>query len=331
MVSAPYAPTPPSGYAGIELIVSWYVEELLRRGHDVTTICVPGSTVGGKRLIWDPGDMELHAHIREPVFNEWFNDYMLYEGSKHDLVHDHTHLKGPSMYCDAFHVPFLNTCHLPNPPYTKNAVALSKAHAKTIDGNPVIIHLGVPTQEYPFCDEKKDYFLYLGYIGPHKGVHIALAAAHEVDARLIIAGPHDHFKNYHEQHVVPDLDERRTYIGEVKGRMKLMLLAKAKAIVLPIQWEEPGSTVCFEALACGTPVIGNNRGALTDILEPAPRGTSCLVNPGAMEGIAFTVHMKNPPTDYWACRQYVQENWTVGSRVNLYEELYERVLAGETW
>lgn len=324
MVSAPYKPTPPSGYAGIERIVFWYVRELVRRGHGVATICVPGSTVPGKQIIWEGGEgLPEHAHIREPLFGEWFAGLME-RVDPFDIVHDHTHLKYPSIYCYEQGIPFLNTCHLPNPPFTRNAVALSRAHRKVVSPFAKIIHLGVPADDYPYQAEKDDYVLYLGVMAEYKGVHLALKAAKELDIRLILAGPETFFPDYFHRRIEPELDEKRAWVGEVGGDYKLELLGKARFIVLPILWEEPGSTVSFEALACGTPVIGFNRGALRDIIGPRV-GTLAETYRGLVRA------MENPPTNYELCRKYVVDNFDIPSRVDTYERLYKEVLNGARW
>jgi len=324
MVSAPYKPTPPSGYAGIERIVFWLVRELVKRGHNVTTICTPGSDVPGKMIIWEGGEgLPEHAHIREPIFGRWFEE--LLPTLSIDIVHDHTHLKYPSIFCYQQGIPYLNTVHLPNPPFAGNAVALSKAHKKTVSPFAKIIHLGVPADDYPYQAEKDDYGLYLGVMAEYKGVHLALKAARELDINLILAGPNEFFPDYFEKQIKPLLDAKRTWVGEVGGDYKLELLGKARFIVLPILWEEPGSTVSFEALACGTPVIGFNRGALRDIITNPRLGTLAETYRGLVRA------MEVPPRYYEACRKHVVENFSIASRIDAYEKLYQAVIDGERW
>jgi len=327
MVSAPYKPTPPTGYAGIERVVAWYVRELVKQGHDVTTICTPGSDVPGKMIIWEGGEgLPEHAHIREPIFGKWFQEILaLADPDQFEIVHDHTHLKYPSIYCYQQGIPFLNTAHLPHPPFTQNVVALSRAHRKVVGPFAKIIHLGVPAEDYPFCDEKDDYALYLGVIAEYKGVHLALKAAKELGIRLILAGPETFFPDYFHKVIEPELDEKRTWVGEVGGDYKLELLGRARFIVLPILWEEPGSTVSFEALACGTPVIGTRRGALKDIITSPRIGTLAETYEGLRRA------MEHPPADYEACRKHVLENFDIPSRIDAYEKLYEAVIGGKTW
>jgi len=187
----------------------------------------------------------------------------------------------------------------------------------------------VPTIEYPFEHIKGSYFLYLGYVAPHKRVHLAIQAAKAAGVKLIVAGPYENFKDYFHNEVEPLLDKKHTYVGEVAGFQKLTLLNRAKAILLPINWMEPGSTVAFEALASGTPVIGSAMGALVDIVTDSNIGRLIPVGPNELP--EFIEAIQNPPTDYAACRKHVEERFSIASRIDKYEGLYEKVLDGETW
>ena len=61
--------------------------------------------------------------------------------------------------------------------------------------------------------------------------------------------------------------ERIRWVGTVGGAAKDELVGRARAVLMPISWEEPGATAAIEALACGTPVIATRRGALPEIIE----------------------------------------------------------------
>src|ERR1700722_8517745 len=43
MLAPPWLSVPPSGYGGVESVVSALTEALVRRGHHVTLFCAPGS------------------------------------------------------------------------------------------------------------------------------------------------------------------------------------------------------------------------------------------------------------------------------------------------
>ena len=71
LLSPPWIPVPPSGYGGIEWIVSLLAEELVARGHDVTLFATGDSkTSADLRYVFEVGPavaMECHegggAHI----------------------------------------------------------------------------------------------------------------------------------------------------------------------------------------------------------------------------------------------------------------------------
>jgi glycosyltransferase involved in cell wall biosynthesis len=47
------------------------------------------------------------------------------------------------------------------------------------------------------------------------------------------------------------------YIGSLNFEQKRSFLAEAKAVLMPIQWDDPLPTVALESLASGTPVIAS--------------------------------------------------------------------------
>jgi hypothetical protein len=61
----------------------------------------------------------------------------------------------------------------------------------------------------------------------------------------------------------PDVE----YIGEISDGEKPAFFSGAIALLAPIDWPEPFGLVTIEAMACGTPVIAFNRGAVPEIVE----------------------------------------------------------------
>jgi glycosyltransferase involved in cell wall biosynthesis len=59
----------------------------------------------------------------------------------------------------------------------------------------------------------------------------------------------------------------RIVVGEIDAAAKSDFLSGAKALFMPIDWPEPLGLVMIEAMACGTPVIAYNHGAVPDIIE----------------------------------------------------------------
>ena len=57
------------------------------------------------------------------------------------------------------------------------------------------------------------------------------------------------------------------YVGDVRGSRKAELLAGARALLFPTQFEEAFGMVIAEALMSGTPVIASDRGACPELLD----------------------------------------------------------------
>jgi len=65
---------------------------------------------------------------------------------------------------------------------------------------------------------------------------------------------------------------RIVYSGNLAGPSKMRFISQAKALLFPIQWEEPFGMAVIEALACGTPVVAMRRGAMPEIIEHGING-----------------------------------------------------------
>ena len=63
LLSPPWIPVPPSGYGGIEWIVSLLADELVARGHDVTLFATGDSkTSADLRYVFDVGPVAQMHH-----------------------------------------------------------------------------------------------------------------------------------------------------------------------------------------------------------------------------------------------------------------------------
>lgn len=79
---------------------------------------------------------------------------------------------------------------------------------------------------------------------------------------------------YYSDDILPfTIDNKNiTNLGNVSGKRKQALLSNAKALLFPINWEEPFGMAVIEALASGTPVIAMNRGAMSEIIKHGVNG-----------------------------------------------------------
>lgn len=204
------------------------------------------------------------------------------------------------------------------------------------------VYNGIDLNLFPFQTSSKNYFGWLGRIAPAKGLKEALLAARQADIELVASGPKD-FSDYCQKEVQPLLDEKRKLIDPVGLGTKGQFLTDAKAILLPIQWEEPFGLVAIEAMACGTPVIAFAKGAMPEIILDGVTGF--IVNPSGedkrgdfivkktgIEGLVEAIQKINslPETEYVKMRQAskkrVEENFSVEKMTAGYREVYRKIL-----
>jgi glycosyltransferase involved in cell wall biosynthesis len=187
-----------------------------------------------------------------------------------------------------------------------------------------VVHHGIPAKDYTFSDQKDDYVAFLGRMAPCKGAHLAIAAARKAGVRLKLAGEiQPVFRDYWDQQVRPGIDGKEIeYIGEADFRIKNELLSKARALLFPIQWDEPFGLVIIEAMACGTPVLAFPGGAVEEIIRDGVNGWICD-NVAAMAD-----RIVSPDIAPAACRAFVTCHFSVTTMADRYLEVYEGALKG---
>ncbi|KGN29832.1 glycosyltransferase [Knoellia sinensis KCTC 19936] len=335
MVAPPWFEVPPVGYGGIESVVADLVDRLVERGHEVTLIGAGRHLTRASRFIAgfeEPPSQRLGTPIPE-VLQAAATAEALRELHV-DLVHDNT-LAGPLLACGR-DVPTVVTVHGPatgelGTYYSRlgravNLVAISDSQRRL---NPRLnwigtVHNATNVARFPFQARKDDYVLWLGRFNPDKGAHLAITAARTAGLRLVLAGKciEAEERAYFTRHVEPDLGPGVEYVGEADVELKRELLAHARALVFPIQWEEPFGMVMIEAMACGTPVVATRRGSVPEVVVHAKTGL--VVDtvddlPAALGSVA--------DIDPAACRRHVEERFDLDVMAAGYECLYQRLLA----
>lgn len=162
-----------------------------------------------------------------------------------------------------------------------NWIALSESQKKSMPADTnwlAIIHHGLPVSQLtPIKNPTSDYVAYLGRIIEPKGVHLAIAAVqkynqqNDTHLKLRIAGKHysGYAKDtYWEDTIKPQLGPDIEYVGHIATDAdKQAFLGNAKALIIPSIFEEPFGMVMIESLACATPVIGLNSGAISEVIQ----------------------------------------------------------------
>jgi glycosyltransferase involved in cell wall biosynthesis len=336
MISTPYVPVPPKGYGGTEFVVGLITEHLVRRGHDVTLYATGDSHTSAKlkslykKSIWPPKNVFLNP-VTEIDHASWAVQDALQHGA--EVIHMHCPLglalqrysSVPLVY--TIHHPWdeeYDNCynHLPECSY----VAISDFQRKKFTGlnNIRTIHHGLNLNEFDFQSNKGDYVAFLGRIATVKGVHLAIEAARQAGVHLKIAGDIQPIhQDYYESEVKPKIDGRLIeYIGEADFKTKVELLKGAKAMLFPIQWDEPFGLVMIESMACGTPVIGFPYGSVPEVVKDGISGY--LVNDVAQMAIKIGELNKLSPR---VVRDYAERYFSAETMVEQYEAVYGHAIS----
>ena len=136
------------------------------------------------------------------------------------------------------------------------------------------VHNGIDLDTYPYRDDKEDFLVYIGRANPDKGPVQAIEVARRAGLPLaMIVKRNEPFElAYWDEIVAPMLTDDVEVYERVTHEVKADLLARARAMVFPIEWPEPFGLVMIEAMACGTPVVACPRGAATEIVADGVTG-----------------------------------------------------------
>ncbi len=207
------------------------------------------------------------------------------------------------------------------------------------------VHNAVDVTDFPFVADKKNYYITLARFTPDKAQHVAarLAAKHKLRLRMAgtvagigtpqklileLSNPLSKYRasegfRYYSDKILPYVirHPRITYSGNLSGKKKMKFLSEAKALLFPIDWEEPFGMAVIEALACGTPVVAMNRGAMPEIIEHGVNGF--LANTEQeFEEYLLRVNEIDPA----ACRKSVEDTFSALGMAKQYVERYREVI-----
>jgi len=292
LIVSPWFPVPPTGYGGIELMVYNLAREVAERGHQVTVLGRQGSQGLFESLALAPESWQqaLGTHDEIPRHDLFLHRaYETVRRRAFDVVHDNTGLTGILVASQArLQSPVVATLHgalseaegdfLRSVARQVNLVAISRAQQATVAGVEWsgVVHNAVDPAEYsPITkpEEKDNYVVELARINPDKGQHHAIEVSKRLNIPLVLAGKVDpESRRYFEEKVKPNLNGQVTWRENVEGAEKATLLAKAKALLFPIEWEEPFGLAMVEAMVSGTPVIAFSHGAAPELVEPGVTG-----------------------------------------------------------
>lgn len=338
-------------YAPIDLAVA-ISERLIERGHSVDYYGPNGTHLDHARVA--TLNLRALAHNQKELGGLYSNSelmnhnlpglwdlYMAREmferamAGEYDLLHFHhpeVALPFVKLYPD---VPVVYTMHDPISPLQREVlelystpsqffVSISKNQRMPAPDLPYIatVYNGVDTDIFACSDEHDDFLLAAGRIVPEKGIKEAIQAAQASDSRLLIIGPiYPDSQEYFDQYIKPHLNEKILYLGFVEHEQMVRYFQKAKALLMPVQWEEPFGLTMAEAMSCGTPVIAFRRGSVPEIV--VDKKTGYIVDSVADMAMAIKKIHKIKAKD---CRARVEENFSITIMVDGYEAAFKEII-----
>jgi glycosyltransferase involved in cell wall biosynthesis len=283
----PEIPVPPVMYGGIERIVEMLIDVYVKEGHDVTLCANPASKVPCKLVGWKGLRSQ---HLPDIIKNSLTLTRLVYK-EHFDVVHSFSRLAYMTAIFPKSIPKVMSYQREPSLKQIKKAAKIAKDKTLVFTGcsnyisdqiatvaKAYTIYNCAPIERYTFTEKVDEDapLIFLGRIEDFKGTHLAVEAAQRTNKRLIIAGNIPEGKeDYFEQQIKPHLTDRIVYIGPVNDQKKNEWLGKSVAFLMPILWNEPFGIVMAEAMACGTPVIGFERGSVPEVVENGVNGFVC--------------------------------------------------------
>ncbi|MBZ9572941.1 glycosyltransferase family 4 protein [Patescibacteria group bacterium] len=332
---------PPKKQGGIEWMVYYLTEELVKRGHSVL-LFAPQNTKTSAELV--PVCPRPVSEYKIPIESEGsrklrielsFLTNLMAEVLKRKneigVVFNHTVSGGIFAILEKLlKVPVFHVLHLPLykelaevfKKYNPRLISISDSQRKSFPKLNYVttIYNGIDLKKIPFCKKPKDYFIFAGKIRPSKNPLAPIKAVKLVQKKLILVGKMSD-PEYFKSEIKPSLTKDIVYLGEVNFSKIIELYCNANALLFPITWQESFGLVMIEAMACGTPVIVFDRASAREVIKDGETGF-VVKNIEEMAGAIKKIDQ----VDRRECRKWVEKNFTVEKMVDEYEKIYYKIL-----
>ena len=329
-----YEPVPPQLYGGTERVVAHLSDALVALGHEVT-LFASGDTWTRARLAsmrdrslrLDPAPLksDMAAHL---VMLHRVRERM----SEFDVLHFHV---------DLLHFPFfesvaartLTTLHGRldikdlSEAYRRWSqyplVSISDSQRRPLpDANWIAtVWHGIPADRFAISAGGPQ-LAFVGRISPEKRLDRAIEIARRAKMPLKIAAKVDAVDRAYFDNVIEPLlrGPGVEFIGEVNDKKKNELLGESAALLFPIDWPEPFGLVMIEAMACGTPVIAWDNGAVREVVD---HGVTGFIVDSTDEAVASVSLL--PTLDRRRVRETFERRFLATIMAKKYTQLYSKL------
>jgi glycosyltransferase involved in cell wall biosynthesis len=320
--------TPPRAYGAWETVVSNLTEGLVAKGWDVTLFATADSITNAKLSAIISRGYEEDDSVDPRIVSCLHISEVFEHANSFDLIHNHFDYL-PLTYSRLVSTPVLTTIHgfsspqiLPVYYKYKDNYFVSISDSDRVEGLHYLatVYNGIKLSDFTYTDTPGDILLAYGRIHPDKGFHLSIEIAKKSGLPLVIAGYIQDMR-YFEEKIAPNLDgESIRYVGTVSVEGRDELLKQSYAVLHMNTIPERFGLVMAESMAAGVPVVAMNLGSCREVLSDGRTGF--LVND--VEEAVKAIE-KIPEISRQACRQRVEEKFSLETMVENYESVYNEI------
>lgn len=320
--------TPPRHYGAWETVVTNLTEGLAGRGYDVTLFATADSVTAGTLDAVTPRPYSEDAALDPKVWEALHISEVMERAGEFDLIHNNYDFL-PLTYSRLISPPMLTTVHgfsidqfrLVYRKYRQSRfVSISDADRDPYLPYVATVYNGIRLDDFSYNPDPDDYLAFVGRIHPDKGVHHAVEVARSTGRHLIIAGIIQD-QEYFDTLIRPSLGQGVEFVGPVGPQERDEIFTDAYASLHLTTIPERFGLAIAESMACGTPVIGMDRGSVPEVVEDGVTGF--VVD--SVEAAASAVEEVSR-LDRQASRDRVAAHFSLDSMVDGYLHVYRRIL-----
>lgn len=329
-----YESVPPQLYGGTERVVQALVEELVRRGHEVTLFASGDSVTSAQLVPIVDRALRLHPEYIDPYPFQMIELGLVFNrAAEFDIIHSHI-----DYYAFPFtrfvRTPVVTTLHgrldllelQPIYSYYREVrvISISNNQRRPLPrANWVAtVYNGIRVEDLTLERRRGSYLAFLGRISPEKGIETAIEVARRSGIPLKVAAKIDRVDREYFEGIRHLFDQPFVeYVGEVDLLGKDQFLGGACALLFPGAWPEPFGLAMTEAMACGVPVIARRSGSVPEIVLDGKTGFIC---DSVQEMVLASRRIDE--IDRAFCRQYVEQRFSAQVMTDGYLAVYQQVL-----